>query len=412
SDTGIITLKDLTEVQKVFEQMQRYFIDDNITKRQLIDGAIAGGVSSLKDRYSRYVPPQESREVTEDLEGFYGGVGIMVEPIQDQKGALLTQVFKTGPADEVGMNAGDIITHVEDQDVTEMFLYDIVAKIKGPVDTKVKVTVYRQAIGDSLDFELTRKNVKYPSVFESKILEGTDGIGYIQLVNFNNETTKDTQKAVDDLLEQGMKSLVLDLKQNTGGSFAAAIEIADIFVGDGVMVYTEDRDNTLQEYPPQGKGDGGKKLGIPLVVLVDQYSASASEILAGAIKDHKVGTLIGRDTFGKGVVQSVIPQTAGGILLLTISKYLTPDKNDINQIGIKPDIHAEIDPETTNDPFLKEKYTRMLELRDESREITTELVEYLKGYNFPLEVAKQYLSTGELLDGAYLVTDEEKTDAE
>jgi carboxyl-terminal processing protease len=411
SDKGIITLKDLKEVQQAFEQIQRHFINHDVTKRQLIDGAIAGGVASLNDRYSRYYPPTDSREIQEDLDGFYGGIGIMVEPIQDGRGALITSVFKTGPAFDVGIMAGDIIVEVEGEDVAGMFLHDIVARIKGPENTHVKMKVYRQSIGDNIEIDVERKNVKYPSVFEKKILEGTDGIGYIQLANFNNETSKDFQIAIDELLELGMKSLILDLKQNTGGSFQAAIEIADIFVADGVMVYSESRDGHLIEYPGKDNGDGGKKLDIPLVVLVDMYSASASEVLAGAIKDHDVGTLIGTKTFGKGVIQSVLPQPSNGLLLLTISKYLTPDRHDINHTGIQPNIQAEIDFETTSDPFLKEKYKKAEELRLELIAIRDELMQYLKDYDFPLETAKQYLANGELLEGAFFIEEEVEEEA-
>lgn len=406
SDNGIITLKDLKEVQQAFEQIQRYFIQEGVTKRQLIDGAIAGGVMSLHEKYSSYYPPSNSTEIKEDLEGFYGGIGIMVEPIQDGRGALITSVFPTGPAFEAGLEAGDIIMEVGDEDVSTIYLQDIVSRIKGPEKTHVTMKVFRQAIGDTIEMDVERKNVKYPTVFEKKILEDTDGIGYIQLANFNQETSKDFQIAVDELLALGMKSLILDLKQNTGGSFQAAIEIADVFIGEGVIVYTEDRDGHLIEYPGEGHGDGGKKLDIPLVVLVNVYSASASEVLAGAIKDYEVGTLIGTTTFGKGVIQSVLPQSAGGLLMLTISKYLTPDKHDIHGIGIKPDIEAKIDLETTTDPFLKEKHERSKELRLEQEAIRDELLEYLKDYDFQLETAKQFLATGELLEGAFYVEEE------
>ncbi len=406
SDKGIITLNDLNEVRHAFEQIQRHFIREDVTKQQLIDGAIAGGVASLGDRYSEYYPPTDSREIKEDLAGFYGGIGIMVEPIKDSRGALITSVFKIGPAFVAGIMAGDIIIEVEGEDVSSMFLREIVARIKGPENTHVKMKLFRQSIGDYIELDVERKIVKYPSVFEKKILEGTDGIGYIQLAIFNNETAKDFQVAIDELLELGMKSLILDLKQNTGGSFQAAIEIADVFIADGVLVYVEGRDGNLFEYPGEGKGDGGKKLDIPLVVLVDRYSASASEVLAGAIKDYGVGTLIGTTTFGKGVIQSVLELESDGILMLTISKYLTPDQNDIHDKGIVPDIQAEVDFEKTTDPFLKEKYQKAEELRIELLEIRDELMQYLRNYDYQLETAKQYLANGELLEGAFFIEEE------
>jgi carboxyl-terminal processing protease len=236
TDEGIITLKDLKEVQQAFEFMQRNYLQPGVTKKALIDGAITGGVQALGDQYSRYVPAVESTKVQEDIAGFYGGIGILVEAVRNGRGTMITSVFKSGPAYEVGIMAGDIIVKVEDTDTTEMFLYETVEKIKGPENTNVKITVYRMSIEDEVEFSVPRKKVKYPSVYESKILEGTDSMGYIQLIQFNNESAKDMKEAVTKLLGEGMKSLILDLRQNTGGAFAPSIDIADIFVDKGVMV--------------------------------------------------------------------------------------------------------------------------------------------------------------------------------
>jgi carboxyl-terminal processing protease len=403
---GIVNQRDMKEVQNILELVQRNHIDNAITKRELIDGAIAGGVSATHDQYSRYVPKQESREVAEDIVGFYGGIGILVEPVSEGKGCLVTSVFKNAPAFDVGIMAGDMIIEVDGKDVADLFLHEIVAKLKGPEDTKVKVKVIRTSIQDTLEFDVVRKKVKYPSVFEYKILEGTDGMGYINLIQFNNESTRDMKAAIDDLVKQGMKSLVLDIRQNTGGSFMPATEIADMFIDSGIMVYTVDRDGNTIEY--KGK-DKGEKLGIPLVVLVDQFSASASEILAGAIKDHKAGTIIGSRTFGKGVVQNVSTLPEGGTLILTISKYLTPNKTDINKKGIYPDILAEVDFEKTSDPFLKEKYQKAEQIRQDYIALRDEIIKYLRDHDFPLQVAKDYLTTGKIPSDASFLTEEDIT---
>jgi carboxyl-terminal processing protease len=409
TDEGIITLKDLKEVQQAFEFMQRNYLQPGVTKKALIDGAITGGVQALGDQYSRYVPAVESTKVQEDIAGFYGGIGILVEAVRNGRGTMITSVFKSGPAYEVGIMAGDIIVKVEDTDTTEMFLYETVEKIKGPENTNVKITVYRMSIEDEVEFSVPRKKVKYPSVYESKILEGTDSMGYIQLIQFNNESAKDMKEAVTKLLGEGMKSLILDLRQNTGGAFAPSIDIADIFVDKGVMVYTVDRENKMTEY----KGaDNGEKVDIPLAVLVDGFSASASEILAGALKDYKAATIIGTKTFGKGVVQNVITLPQGGTLILTTSKYLTPGKHDINKSGIDPDIWAEIDFENSPDPFITQKYKEAEKLRVDLIAIRDELMKYLKEYDYQLEVAKKYMSTGELIQGAQTEEDHIKSEKE
>ena len=406
-ENGPVTLKDFSDVQKIYEYIQMHFLRTDVTKKKILEGAIIGGIYSLKDRYSRYVPPQDSKEMQEDIKGFYGGIGIQVEAItSDGKGAMVTSVFKTGPAYEAGMMAGDVITKVEDKECADLYLHEIVALIKGPEKTKIKITVYRPSIKDTVELPIERKRVKYPSVFDKKILEGTKDVGYIRLVQFNDESPKDMQEAIDELQKQGMKSLILDLRENTGGSFKPAIDIADMFIGDGPIVYTEDRNGKLNEYDSQ---DGGKKLGIPLVVLVDAFSASASEILAGAIKDYKVGTIMGTKTFGKGVVQAVIPLPSdNGALVLTTSKYLTPAKKDINEKGIIPDLLAELDLTKTTNPFLKGKYDEAEKLRQEILKIRDELVKYVRDHDYQLDAAKEYITTGKLVEGVMKAEDKAK----
>jgi carboxyl-terminal processing protease len=401
-DDGVITLKDFKTVQQVFEFMQTNFIRNDVTREKLLEGAISGGVYALGDRYSRFVPPSESKQLQDDIEGFYGGIGILVEPLTNGRGAMITSAFKTGPAYEAGVMAGDIITKVDGADTSELLLNEIVGKIKGPEKTKVKITVYRPAIDDVLEFEMERKRVKYPSVFDPKILEGTDKMGYVHLIQFNNESAKDMQSAVDELTAKGMKSLILDLRQNTGGSFDPAVKIADMFIPDGAIVYTEDRNGKLNEFDSK---DGGKKLDIPVVVLVDSFSASASEILAGAIKDYKAGTIMGTKTFGKGVVQNVVNIPDGGTLILTTSKYLTPLKNDINEKGIMPDIVADLDLSKTSDPILKQKYEQAEKYREEIIKLRDDILKRLREYDYQLEAAKEYLATGKLIEGAKLAED-------
>lgn len=377
---------DLRNLEQVITYLNQEALNPVDDQKTLIDGAIEGTVAALGDQYSRYIPRQESNELEEDIKGIYGGIGVLIE----QKGGhtVAATVFRDSPADKAGMLVADIITHVNGEDVAGLWVTDIVAKIKGPVDTPVKLTVYRPTTEEVLDLDIMRKDIKYPSVFEEKILEDTDKVGYIKLIVFNANSALDFQAAVVRLQEKGMKSLILDLRQNTGGTFEDSFRIADTLVPGGSLVYTEDRAGRQKPFDSE---DGGKSLGLPLVVLTDGFSASASEIVAGAVQDTRSGILIGDKTFGKGVVQSVIKLQDGSNLILTTQKYLTPNKRDINAHGIRPDVKIDLEATTKEDPFVAARVAELEGLSKRNSEIRQELTEYFTGKDYPLAEALELL---------------------
>ncbi|HYE79479.1 MAG TPA: S41 family peptidase, partial [bacterium] len=382
--TASTDLRNLETVLTFLNQEALHPVED---QKKLIDGAIVGSVAALGDQYSRYIPRQESNALTEDISGIYGGIGVLIE--QKDGHTIAATVFRDSPADKAGMQVADVILKVDGEDVTQAYVTDIVSKIKGKVDTNVVLTVYRPTTEETLDLTITRKDIKYPSVFEEKILDDTDKVGYIKLIVFNDKSGQDFADAIGRLKAQGIKSLVVDLRQNTGGTFKDSMQIADILVPSGALVYTEDRKGRQRPYESQ---DNGQALGLPLVVLTDGFSASASEIVAGAVQDTRSGVLVGDKTFGKGVVQSVIPLQDGSNLILTTAKYLTPNKRDINTHGIRPDVEVDFEAATKEDPFIAARITELEQLAARNTEIRKELTDYFADKDYPLQEALDLLA--------------------
>jgi carboxyl-terminal processing protease len=274
----------------------------------------------------------------EDTEGEYVGVGVQVSQNADTKVITVVKVFD-GPAKEAGILAEDIITEVNGEDISEQDIDAVVDKIKGEEGTEVTITVYRSSDGQDHEFTMPRQKVENPTV-EYKMLE--DNIGYVAVSSFYEVTAEQYIAAVEDLESQGMEGLIVDLRDNGGGLLDIAVEMLDYMLPAGKIVYTEDKDgNVTSEYTSSDEEQFTK----PLALLVNGYSASASEIFAGAIKDYGIGTLVGETTYGKGIVQRLFPLDDGSAIKLTIAKYFTPNGNDIHKVGIEPDIAVELDTE-------------------------------------------------------------------
>lgn len=300
-----------------------------LTFRQLVDGAIKGMVGALEDPYSTYLEPSTYRELSERMRGAFGGVGIYV----GVKNNLITVIspIKGSPAEKAGIMSGDVIVAIDGKETRGMSLDKAVELMRGPEGTKVKVTVHRQGVAKPLEFVLTRRIIEVPTV-EWKMVEGTR-IGYLHIAMFNTRTPRETEEALRDLKKQGMEALILDLRDNPGGELEAAVETAGYFVPKGPVVYIDYRRGTDEVMEARGGN-----INLPLVVLVNEGSASAAEIVAGAIKDRGQGTLVGTRTFGKGVVQSVFQLYDGAGLKLTTARYLTPARTDINKKGVQPHV--------------------------------------------------------------------------
>ncbi len=318
-----------------------YFLFDEETEREdPMDWMYIGYVASLRDPYSSYYSEEEYQSLIESTEGEYCGIGVMVS--QNVYTGLVTvvKVFKDAPADVAGMLPGDIITAVEGMDISGMDLSLVVSDhIKGEEGTDVSLTVYRESIDDYVDLTMTRRIVQNPTV-EFEMLE--EKLGYIELSSFEDVSTDQFIGAVDALEEQGMEGLILDLRNNGGGVVNAAEDIADYLIPDG---------KDIVSFKGKGVEDStyvakdGHQLDVPMVVLVNGQSASASEVLTGALKDHGIATVVGTNTFGKGIAQGIFPLPDGSALKLTTAYYYVPSGECIHEKGIEPDVVVELDEE-------------------------------------------------------------------
>ena len=299
----------------------------------LIEGAITGMVEALDDPYSVYMDKDTTEQMYESHAGVFGGIGIYATLTDDGR-VIVSSPIKDGPSEKAGIKAEDIIYAVDDQSTEGMDLDTVVAMMRGEVGTEVKITVKR---GDELqDFTITRAYVDEQTV-SSQVLAADKRIGYIAISKFSENTDEAFTDQLNELIDQGIQSLIIDLRYNGGGSVDAACNIAALMVPEGPIVQIVDN---------KGSSDiiksPGAQFKAPIAVLVNEYSASASEILAGALQDTKAANLIGTTTYGKGIVQTVYFLNDGTGVKLTEKKYLTPNGNDINKKGIEPNVYVEI----------------------------------------------------------------------
>ncbi len=318
---------------------------------KMVEGALKGMVEALDDPYSTYLDAETFRQLNEQIHGSFGGLGILVG-VKDEY-LTVVRPYEGTPADKAGIMAGDIITHIDGKDVKGAGLDTAISLMRGPVGTKIKLTVQREKQPEPLEFTLVREEISVPTV-EGKVLPGKE-IGYVILSQFTENTPNELRKTLDELKKQHIKGLILDLRNNPGGELNSAAKVADEFIAEGPIVhidYKVGKDQTFTATKPT--------LGVPLVVLQNEHTASAAEILAGAIKDHNLGKLVGTTTFGKGVVQTLFPLDNGAGLKLTTARYLTPDRHDINKRGIEPDVKIEM-PEDAAEDIQMEKAIEIMD---------------------------------------------------
>ena len=302
---------------------------------QLVDGATRGIVEALGDPYSTYLDAQENKQLFEQLEGKFGGVGIVLS-LKDPKKLVVLRPIKNTPAAKAGIQPGDVVIKIDNVDTAGLDQDKAVAMMRGEPGTKVSLVLYRENTKKTVTVNLTREDISVPTV-EGEALPGHPDLAYINISQFAPETGNELADTLRSLDINKYKGIVLDLRFNHGGELNAAVQVASSFVPAGPVVYIVDK---------QGKVDAktttGTYLGKPLVVLVNEESASAAEIVAGAIKDKGSGTLVGVKTFGKGIVQTIFPLDDGTSVKLTTAKYLTPNKNDIHKKGIEPDVKVDL----------------------------------------------------------------------
>lgn len=317
--------------------VDNYYLD-KVDQNAYADGIYKGFVSSLKDPYSTYYTEEEYNALIESSSGVYCGIGATVT--QDIKTGIISIIkpFEKGPAYKVGILPGDIIYKVENEEVTGSDLSEVVSRMKGVAGTVVHISIMREGETGPLEFTITRQEIEVPTI-EYKMLK--DKIGYIIISEFDEITVSQFIAAVDDLEASGMKGLVVDVRNNPGGLLDSVVKMLDRLLPKGLIVYTEDKNGKRVEED----AIDSKKLKVPLAVLINGNSASASEIFAGAVQDYKIGTIVGTTSFGKGIVQKVIPLSDGTAVKLTISKYYTPKGRNIHGTGIVPDVEVELKDE-------------------------------------------------------------------
>ena len=320
---------------EVLENIQKDYVED-VDQADVIDSAINGVLQSL-DPYSSYMTPELFKEMQTDTRGQFGGLGI---EIGMEAGVVkVISPIEGTPADKAGIKAGDFIVKIGNEQVQGKSLMEAVKLMRGPVETSIDLTVRRKNVKKPLNFTIVRKIIEVQSV-SSKIISKEKNIGYIRLKSFNENSDDQFLKSIKKFEKNTrLKGYVIDLRNNPGGLLTQAINITDIFLDDGEIVSTKGRRISETRKFFAKKGDETK--GKPLVILINNGSASASEIFAGALKDHKRAIILGENSYGKGSVQSIIPLKNGGGMRLTISKYYLPSGKSISEVGVTPDILIE-----------------------------------------------------------------------
>ncbi len=328
----------INKLQSLENTIHQYFYLHEVSNEELQEGLYRGLLWALQDPYSEYYSAEELEEILQQTEGIYYGIGAYVTLDTATSLPKISGVIEGTPAQEAGLRTDDIIYEVEGVSTYGMSVTEAVGLIKGPENSQVTLTIVRMGETDYLEFTLTRRKVEAPTV---KLTMLEDDIAYIELTEFDEVSIDQFADALATARGSGMKGLILDLRGNPGGSVNAVVEMCRMILPEGMIVYTENKEGKRTEYTCDGK----RKLEVPMTVLVDGNSASASEIMAGAIKDYGIGTLVGTTTFGKGIVQQILSFMDGSAVKITISSYFTPKGNNIHGIGIEPDIECPFDGE-------------------------------------------------------------------
>lgn len=330
------------KLQNLEALVDKYFYLGEVTEEELADGIYEGMLQALDDVYSEYYTAEELADLYEQMNGTYSGIGAYVSLDTVTTLPKISGVISGAPAEAAQLRANDIIYEVDGETTYGLTLNETVALIKGQEGTEVVLTIYREGEKEYLEIPVVRAKVETPTVNFEMLDEKT---AYIQIIEFDDITVDQFAESLAMAKGSGMEGLILDLRANPGGSLDAVVKISQMILPKGLIVYTEDKAGKRVEYTC----DGSRELETPLVVLIDMNSASASEILAGAIQDYGIGTLVGTTTFGKGIVQQVLPFTDGSAVKLTISSYFTPGGRNIHEVGIEPDVICEFDGEAYYD---------------------------------------------------------------
>ncbi len=355
---SVINSDTLSKMQTIENLIKETYYGDEVTTGQLMDGVYKGMVDSLDDPYSEYYTKEELEEVMNSNQGVSYGIGAYISLDQTRQLPVITGLVEDSPASKAGIKEGDIIYKVGDEYTQGLSLTEVVSLVKGLEGTTVHLTMYREGEPDYLEFDIERSSQIETTTVDYGMVEGEDSVGYLRIREFDTVTVDQYTEAMAELNAKGMKGLILDLRSNPGGDLNVVVEIARKILPSGLIVYTEDKEGNRKEYTC----DGTNELQIPLVVLTNEYSASASEILAGAIQDYNKGTLVGTTTYGKGIVQSIRHLSDGTALKLTTSAYFTPSGRNIHGVGITPDIEVEMDYDQYYEDGTDTQFDKALEI--------------------------------------------------
>ena len=345
------------KVEKKLELIQ-YYVENKFLfdyeEQDEIEGLYQGYMMSLGDPYTGYYTAEETKEMWESSSGEYSGVGALMSQDVTTGVITLVNVFPDSPAQEAGLKDGDILEAVDGKSVLNRELTSVVNDVKGEEGTTVEMTVKHGMDGESRTYTVTRRKVESPTV-EHEMKE--DSVGYIRVTEFSTTTLHQFEEAMEALEADGMTSLIIDLRNNPGGNVATVSDMLRQILPKGTIIYTEDKDGNREELECDGEHEFEK----PMVVLVNGYSASASEIFAGAVKDYEKATIVGTTTYGKGIIQELIGLPDGTAIKVTTSEYFTPNGQKIHGVGIEPDIVVEPDMEDFTHDVQLEKAMEVLE---------------------------------------------------
>lgn len=348
-ETGEETAVNMEQVGEKLNQIQDIIQKEYLYEEKLDVGAEEAGIyrgflSGLDDPYAAYYTPEELASFLDETNGSYCGIGAMVSQNIQTGISTIARVFEGSPAEEAGLRPGDVLYKVDGEEITGMDLSLVVNNyVKGEEGTTVTLTVYREEDNEYTDLVVTRRPIDVQTV-AGKMLQ--DGIGYISVLEFDRVTDQQFKDKLEELLGQGMKKLIIDLRDNPGGEVTTVVSMADYILEDGGRILTvASREGTEEAYD----AEDGHSLDIPMAILVNGNSASASEVFTGAMKDYGVATIVGTKTFGKGIVQTLIPLSDGSAIKLTTDHYYTPDGHDIHEKGIEPDVTVELSEEAARE---------------------------------------------------------------
>ena len=329
--SGVFSTGTLAKMLTIDSVIEKYALED-ADQSDIADGIYKGMMSAIGDDYAEYYTKEEYQSMKESTEGSYDGIGALLTQDAETNEITIVQVYEGSPAEKAGLLAGDKLIAADEYRYVDLDLSTFVSHVKGKAGTTVNITYERD--GKENIVEIERATVEVPSV-EGQMLQ--DGIGYVQISSFDGVTPAQFESTMEDLKDQGMTSVIIDLRSNLGGLVDASVQMLDYILPEGTVVYTIDKNGKKVEYT----SDAEHYLDMPIVVLVNGYTASAAEIFTGAIRDFSYGTIIGTQTYGKGIVQRTFPLSDGSALKLTVSKYYTPNGECIHKTGITPDIELE-----------------------------------------------------------------------